>query len=248
MTVSFRLDGSRAMVTGAAGGLGRAIADGLSDLGATVIGTSRDPLTAQQLADRYGTAPCVLDAVDLGSMDRAVDRASEDGPIDILVNNAGVNAPQPALQVDESTWNRILDTNLKGPFFLTQAVARRLVAAGRPGAVVNVSSQAGSVGIEERAAYCASKGGLDQLTRVLAIELAAHGIRVNGVGPTFVETALTRSSLARPEVREEFLGRIPLGMFAQPEDVVGAAAFLAGPMSSMVTGHTLLVDGGWTAR
>ena len=247
MSVNFRLDGRRALVTGAGGGLGRAIADGLADLGAQVVATSRDASTAAELAERYGTTPCVLDVLDTASIEATVAEISSDKPIDILVNNAGVNHPQPVLDVDEGSWDHVLDTNLKGVFFLTQAIARRICADGGSGSVVNIGSQAGSVGIEERAAYCASKGGLVQLTRVLAIELAQQGIRVNTVAPTFVLTELTRATLERPELREHFLGRIPMGRFAEPEDVVGAVAFLAGPMSSMVTGHTLLVDGGWTA-
>ncbi len=247
MSVDFRLDGRRALVTGAGGGLGRAIADGLAELGAQVVATSRDVSTAAELAMRYGTAPCILDVLDTASIEATVAEIFSDHPIDILVNNAGVNHPQPVLDVDERSWDHVLDTNLKGVFFLTQAVARRICADGGRGSVVNIGSQAGSVGIEERAAYCASKGGLEQLTRVLAIELAQQGIRVNTVAPTFVLTELTRATLERPDLRENFLGRIPMGRFAEPEDVVGAVAFLAGPMSSMVTGHTLLVDGGWTA-
>jgi NAD(P)-dependent dehydrogenase (short-subunit alcohol dehydrogenase family) len=235
------------MVTGAAGGLGRAIADGLAELGAQVVATSRDADTAAELAGRYGTPPCVLDVLDVASLHATADQVLAGGPVDILVNNAGVNRPQSALEVEESAWDSVLDTNLKGVFFLTQAVARSMVESGRGGSVVNIGSQAGSVAIEERSAYCASKGGLEQITRVLAIELAGHGVRVNTVAPTFVLTNLTRSTLERPDVRDKFLRQIPLGRFAEPQDVVGAVAFLAGPMSAMVTGHALLVDGGWTA-
>lgn len=247
MTVDFRLDGRRALVTGAGRGLGRAIADGLTELGAQVIATSRDPGTAVALAERYGTQPCALDVQDVQGIRNAVDEVWRSAPLDILVNNAGVNVPQPVLDVDEDSWDTVVDTNLKGTFFVTQAFARLASRDGRPGAVISIGSQAGMVGIEERAAYCASKGGLVQLTKVLAIELAPMSIRVNSVAPTFIRTELTRSTLERPEVAERLLARLPIGRFGEPEEVVGAVVYLAGPMASLVTGHTLLVDGGWTA-
>lgn len=248
VTVDFGLKRRRALVSGAAGGLGTAIADGLAELGAQVVATSRDVRTAHRLAERYGTNPCTLDVRDTASIQTVVDQVWADGGLDILVNNAGVNRPAAMLDVTESDWDTVVDTNLKGVFFLTQAVVGHMRAENRPGSVVNIGSQAGAVGIEERAAYCASKGGLVQLTRALALELAEHDIRVNSVAPTFVLTELTRSTLEQPELRERFLGRIPMGRFARPEDVVGAVAYLSGDMSAMVTGHTLLVDGGWTAR
>jgi NAD(P)-dependent dehydrogenase (short-subunit alcohol dehydrogenase family) len=243
--MDFRLDGKRALVSGAGRGLGRAIADGLAELGAEVIGTSRDPAQARHIAERYGTAPTTLDVTDIASYPDIVKNA---WPIDILVNNAGVNVPQSVLDVDESSWDLVLDTNLKGAFFLTQAVVRKMRAEGRAGSIINIGSQAGEVGIEERSAYCASKAGLHQITKVMALELARENIRVNAVAPTFVLTDLTKVTLNNPEWRARVLDRIPAGRFAEPEDVVGAVAFLAGPTAAMVTGHVLLVDGGWTAR
>lgn len=245
--MDFRLDGKRALVTGAGRGLGRAIADGLAELGAEVIGTSRDTRTAAEIADRYGTKPTVLDVTDIRAIRPTIEAIWSDGPLDILVNNAGLNRPQPVLEVDEETWDAIFATNLKGVFFCTQAVVRLLVESGRPGSIVHVGSQAGSVGLEERSAYCSSKGGLHQLTKVMAIELARHDIRVNAVAPTFVPTELNRSTLERPELRDLFVSRIPLGRFGEASEVAGAVAYLAGPMSSLVTGHILAVDGGWTA-
>lgn len=243
--MDFRLDGKRALVTGAGRGLGRAIADGLAELGAEVVGTSRDPAEAKRIAERYGTAPTTVDVTDIASFAEIAENA---WPIDILVNNAGVNVPQSVLDVDESSWDLVVDTNLKGAFFLTQAVVRKMLAEGRAGSVINVGSQAGEVGIEERSAYCASKAALHQITKVMALELARSNIRVNAVAPTFVLTDLTRTTLENPEWRARVLDRIPVGRVAEPEDVVGAVAFLAGPTASMVTGHILLVDGGWTAR
>lgn len=245
--VSFRLDDRRALVTGGAGGIGSAIADALAELGAQVVATSRDSATADELAVRYGTAPCVLDMMDVASMERAVEGVWTHGPIDILVNNAGVNRPASMQDVTEQMWDEVLDTNLKGVFFLTQAVVKQMTKRGAGGSIVNIGSQAGAVGIEQRAPYCASKGGLVQLAQVLALELAEHRIRVNNVSPTFVLTDLTRETLEQPELRDRFLSRIPLGRFGDPEDVVGAVAYLAGDMAAMVTGHSLLVDGGWTA-
>jgi 2-deoxy-D-gluconate 3-dehydrogenase len=243
--MDFRLDGQRALVSGAGRGLGRAIADGLAELGAEVIGTSRDPAEAKRIADRYGTAPTTVDVTDIASFPDIVENA---WPIDILVNNAGVNVPQSVLDVDEASWDLVLDTNLKGAFFLSQAVVRKMLADGRAGSIINVGSQAGEVGIEERSAYCASKAGLHQITKVMALELARENIRVNAVAPTFVLTDLTKVTLNNPEWRARVLDRIPAGRFAEPADIAGAVAFLAGPTAAMVTGHVLLVDGGWTAR
>lgn len=245
--MDFRLDGKRALVTGAGRGLGRAIADGLAELGAEVVGTSRDAATATTIAERYGTKPALLDVTDTAAIRATVEEIWADGPLDILVNNAGYNRPQPILEVDEETWDAVFDTNLKGVFFCSQAVIRLMRAAERAGSIVHVGSQAGSVGLEERSAYCSSKGGVHQLTKVMAIELAQQGIRVNAVAPTFVPTELNRSTLERPELRELFLSRIPMHRFGDASEVAGAVAYLAGPMSSLVTGHVLHVDGGWTA-
>ena len=149
--------------------------------------------------------------------------------------------------VDEASWDAVLDTNLKGTFFAAQAAARHMVTSGEGGRIINVTSQAGVVGIEERSAYGASKGGAGLLTKVLAIELAQHGITVNAVAPTFIATELTRDTLENPAWRERILSRIPLGRVGDAEDVAAAAVYLASPAAAMVTGHTLLVDGGWTA-
>ena len=247
--LDFRLDGRVALVTGAGRGLGRAIADTLRELGATVHGTSRDAATAETVAERLGTPPLVTDMTDTASLEALVATLFDGGTgIDLLVNNAGVNIPKPSIDVTEGDWDAVLDTNLRGTFFLSQAVGRRWLAEGRRGSILNIASQAGIVGIEERAAYGSSKAALIHLTKVLAVEWAGAGIRVNAVAPTFVRTELTASTLDRPDWAAELLGRIPLGRFGEPEDIVGGVAFLLGDAASLITGHTLVIDGGYTVR
>lgn len=246
--MSFRLDNKVALVTGASRGLGAGIADGLRAAGATVVGTSRDRESADRVAERLNTIPVVMNAIDATSVREGVDRvASELGRIDILVNNAGLNIPQGLFEVDEMSWDEVIDTNLKGTFFASQAAARHMVSDNNGGRIINIASQAGVVGIEERSAYGASKGGAITLTKVLAIELARHEVTVNAVAPTFVATELTRGTLDDPEWRERILSRIPMGQVGEVEDVVAAVVYLASPAAKMVTGHTLMVDGGWTA-
>jgi NAD(P)-dependent dehydrogenase (short-subunit alcohol dehydrogenase family) len=247
MSLSFRLDGKVALVTGGSRGIGAGISDAFRDLGATVVGTSRDPDLAVEIAGRLDSIPVQMDVSEIASVRAGIDKvASEMGRLDILVNNAGVNIPQGLFEVDEESWDAVIDTNLKGTFFATQAAARHMVEHGE-GSIINVASQAGVVGIEERSAYGSSKGGVVILTKVLALELARQGITVNAVAPTFVATELARNVLADPEWRERILSRIPLGRVAEVDEVAAAAAYLASPAASMVTGHTLLVDGGWTA-
>ena len=248
MSPSFRLDGKVAMVTGASRGLGAGIADTLKEAGATVVGTSRKQDSVEQVAERLGSVPVAMDVSNVASVRAGVDRvASEFGRLDVLVNNAGLNIPQGVFDVDEASWDDVIDTNLKGTFFAAQAAARHMVDRGEGGRIVNVASQAGVVGIENRSAYGASKGGAVLLTKVLAIELAQYGITVNAVAPTFITTELSRSTLEDPVWRERILSRIPLGRVGEVEDVAAATVYLASPAARMVTGHTLLVDGGWTA-
>jgi NAD(P)-dependent dehydrogenase (short-subunit alcohol dehydrogenase family) len=168
-------------------------------------------------------------------------------PLDILVNNAGTNRPMPLTETTEADYDLVTDLNVRAALFASKAFARSLIAAARPGVIINVSSQMGHVGAANRTVYCATKFALEGMTKAMAIELAPHGIRVNSLCPTFIETAMTASMLARPEFRAEVLAKIPLGRLARVEDVMGAAVFLASDAAAMVTGAALLVDGGWTA-
>jgi 2-dehydro-3-deoxy-D-gluconate 5-dehydrogenase len=253
---SLRVDGKIAIVTGTGTGLGQASALALAQAGASVVMTELPPklaaaeATARQATEEYGAKTLVapLDLLQLDTIGALVDQAVEHfGRIDILVNNAGINIQRMALDVTEDDWDKVLDVNLKGLFFTSQAVARVMVRQGTGGKIVNIASQMGVVGYIKRAAYCSSKAGVVNLSRVLAFEWAQYGIRVNCIGPTFVETPLTAPMFEDKAFRDDVLHRIPLGRLGKPEDVVGAVIYLASPASDMVTGHTLLVDGGWTA-
>lgn len=251
--VSFDLSGKVAIVTGGGRGIGYHIALALARHGADLVISSRTISELEKAADEIsGVGRRVLtqevDVRRIPEIERMVDEALRVfGRIDILVNNAGVNIPQWALDVTEEAWDAIIDTNLKGLFFCAQAVGRVMVRQ-RKGKIINVSSQAGSVGLLRRAAYCASKGGVNLLTKVLAIEWAQYNVNVNAVAPTFIETPLTVPMFEDEDFREYVLNNIPLKRIGKPDDVAGAVIYLASEASNLVTGHVLLVDGGWTAH
>ena len=251
---SMRLDGKVAVVTGAGSGIGKATATAVAEAGADCVPTELpekikdlEPVCDAIRENGRKALPLSLRLPDMSSIDTFVAKTIQEmGRIDILVNNAGVNIPRDALELTEEDWDGVLDLNLKGLFFLSQRVAREMVETGG-GKIVNIASQMGVVGYYKRAAYCSSKAGVVNLTRVLAVEWAQYKINVNAVGPTFILTPLTQSTFDDPVLREDLLKRIPLGRVGQPEDVVGAVVFLASPAADLITGHTLLVDGGWTA-
>jgi 2-deoxy-D-gluconate 3-dehydrogenase len=168
------------------------------------------------------------------------------GRIDILINNAGINIPRLAVDVTEAEWDKIMAIDLKGVFFTTQAAAKKAFIPQGGGKVVNIASQMGVVGYMYRSAYCSAKAGVVNLTRVLAFEWAKLKINVNTIAPTFLDTPLTRPMFENKEFFNDVMSRIPMGRLATPEDIVGAAVYLSSPAADMVTGHTLLVDGGWT--
>ena len=249
----FSLTDQIAVVTGASKGLGQGTAMALADAGAHVVVTSRvlervEPIAAEIRKMGCEALPLALEVRDLESV-KAMVQATLDrfGRIDILINNAGINIPEPALLVTEAHWDRLMDINLKGLFFCAQKVGQVMVDQGR-GKIINIGSQMGLVGGKLRAAYCSSKGGVVQLTKVLAIEWAQHGINVNGVAPTFLETPLTAAFFENKAFYDEVVGNILFSRLGQVEDVLGAIIFLASPASDLITGHTLLVDGGWTAQ
>jgi 2-deoxy-D-gluconate 3-dehydrogenase len=246
---SFRLDGKVALVTGASRGIGLGLAKALAEVGAKVALAGRDEQALSALASTIpGSLVVPMDMTRISSIQHGVARVeSHYGQLDILVNNAGLGANHPALEVTERDWDELMDVNLKGLFFCAQAAARGMIARGY-GRIVNMSSQAAVVGIVDHAVYCASKGGVNQLTRVLSLEWSKLGVTVNAVGPTFIYTPGTAERLDNPEYRENVLRRIPAHKIGDISDVAGAVIYLASDAAKLVTGTCLLVDGGWTAQ
>lgn len=248
-TPSLRLDGRRALVTGAGRGLGFACAAALAEAGAEVwlasLGAPEVEAAAELLRARGDRAYALpLDVTDIAAVTEAV---TARGPFQVLVNNAGTNRPKPFEDVTEDDVDTLFALNTKAAFFVARAVASGLKAAGLPGSIVQMSSQMGHVGSVDRSIYCGTKHALEGMTKALALELGPHGIRVNTVCPTFIETPMTRDWLATPAFREQVLSKIALGRVGRVEDVMGAVLFLAGDASALVTGSALMVDGGWTA-
>ena len=249
MADAFRLDGKTALVTGAGRGIGRGIALALAGAGAEVLLNSRTPAELEALAAEIAASggrarPLPFDVTDSAAARHAIVGL---GRLDILVNNAGVNRPQPFLDVDDETLDRLISVNLRAAFVVAQAAARLMVEAGS-GIVINMSSQMGHVGSERsRTVYVMTKHALEGLTKAMAVELAPKGVRVVSIAPTFVETPLTRPFFDDPDTRKWILDRIPRGRAGTIEEVANAVVFLASPAAGLVTGSSLLVDGGWTA-
>ena len=248
-TPSFRLDGRRALVTGASSGIGLGCAVAMAQAGAHTILAARRESELDQAVEAIrasgGSAEAVvLDVADIDAIDHVV---SELGPFDILVNSAGTTRHTPTIETTPEDFDVVSDVNLKGAYFLTQKVAKGLIAAGKPGSLINISSQMGHVGGQERAVYCGTKHAVEGFTKAMAIEFGPHGIRVNTVGPTFIKTPLTEPTFARPELKAWVEDKIKLGRIGEVEDIMGVVVFLASDAAALITGTHILVDGGWTA-
>jgi NAD(P)-dependent dehydrogenase (short-subunit alcohol dehydrogenase family) len=246
---SFRLDGKRALVTGAGRGIGLAAAFALAEAGAHVTLAARTQseieAAAAAIRERGQAADAlVLDVTDLAAMQRALAAAA---PFGILLNNAGTNRPRPLVDVTIEDFDAIMTLNVRAAYFVAQAVSRRLIETRQPGSIINVSSQMGHVGAANRTVYCASKHAMEGFTKAMAIELAPHNIRVNSLGPTFLDTPLTRPFFQNRAFHDEVVSKIKLGRLGTVDDLMGAILFLASDASSLMTGSALVVDGGWTA-
>ncbi len=240
------LTGKVALVTGAGRGIGKACAMMFAEAGAKVIAVARTQSELDLLAADY---PGLIETWTADVLDPALAAKVEGlSRLDILVNNAGGNKPEPFTDVTPETLNSIVALNVTAPFLLAQAAVRVMLQEKIKGAIVNMSSQMGHVGSPRRTVYCATKHAIEGLTKAMAVELAPHGIRVNAVAPTFIETPLTAPMLSDPAFRSFVLDKIPLGHMGQVSDVAEAVFYLASPAAAMVTGHSLVVDGGWTAQ
>ena len=248
-TPSFRLDGRRALITGAGRGLGLAAAAALAEAGAHVVLVARtasevDAVAAAIVATGGSAEALMLDVLDRAMCDRVL---SAQAPFDVLVNNAGTNRPKPMTDVSLEDYDTVMDLNVRAAYFVARTVATAMLATKRRGSIINVSSQMGHVGGADRTVYCASKHAIEGLTKAMAIELGPAGIRVNTLCPTFIVTELNRAYFDDPGFRDFVLGKIKLGRLGAIEDVMGPVVFLASDASALVTGSALMIDGGWTA-
>jgi len=238
------LTGRTAVVTGASRGLGATIALALAEAGARVQAVARSGAELDQLAGLHSNITPLVGDVTQANFVQGLAQIE----IDILVNNAGMNRPLLIEDVDIETLDQMLGLNVRAAFLVAQAAARSMLAHGRGGSIINITSQMGHVGSPKRTVYCMTKHALEGLTKAMAVELAPRGIRVNSVAPTFIETPMTKPMLDNPDFLGFVKSMIPLGRIGQPQDVAAAVLYLASPASRMVTGTSLLVDGGWTAQ
>jgi len=249
-TPSFRLDGKRALVTGASSGIGLAAAAALAQAGAEVVLVARGAdrlaeVAAEFAANGFSAKPLPLDITDIAATEVAL---ADHGPFDVLVNSAGLARHSPALNTTVQDYDAVMGVNLRAAYFLTRAVARGLIEAHKPGSLINISSQMGHVGGPDRAVYCATKHALEGMTKAMAIEWGPHAVRVNTLCPTFIRTPLAEQTLANPERRKWIEDKIKLGRVGEVEDIMGPVVFLASDASALMTGASLLIDGGWTAE
>ena len=248
-TPSFRLDGKRALVAGASSGIGLGCAVALAEAGASVTLAARRADRLEEIknafADKGWQATALpVDVTDIGATDAAI---SDAAPFDILVNSAGLARHAPAVETKPADYDVVMAANVRGAHFLAAAVAKQLIVAGRPGSILTISSQMGHVGGVDRSVYAASKHAVEGMTKSMAIEWGPKGIRVNTICPTFIRTPLTEQTFERPERVRWIEEKIKLGRVGEIEDIMGAVVFLASDASSLITGTSLLIDGGWTA-
>jgi NAD(P)-dependent dehydrogenase (short-subunit alcohol dehydrogenase family) len=249
-----RMDDLVALVTGASRGLGEEAAVALSEAGAEVVLLSRTREELERVANRIralgGVARILV--CDVTDVEAVHSQVMSLGRLDVLVNNTGMNIPEPFVEVSVERLDKQVGLNVRGAFVVAQTAARKMLEApnrrDHGGAIVNISSQMGRVGAPLRTVYCMTKHAIEGLTKAMAIELAPLNIRVNAVAPTFIDTPMTAPFLAKPEFREWVMSRIPLGRLGTPGEVAAAVVFLASPASSLITGASLTVDGGWTAQ
>jgi NAD(P)-dependent dehydrogenase (short-subunit alcohol dehydrogenase family) len=240
--MQIRFDGKRALVTGAGKGIGREVARLLAACGAEVVALSRTQKDLDQLAREIHCETLTADLADPRQAARAAESA---GPVDLLVNNAGISIPQAFLEASPEAFDHTMAVNVRAVLIVSQIVARNMIVRASAGAIVNISSQASMIALPDHAAYCASKGALDQLTRVMALELGQHQIRVNALNPTVTLTPMGAMAWGDPNKSAPMLAKIPLGRFAKPINVAHAAAYLLSDAADMIHGVSLPVDGGF---
>ena len=251
-TPSFRLDNKRALVIGASSGIGQGCAFALAEYGAEVTLAARrqQPLEqAAALINQHGGTAAVacLDVSDIARTQQRIVQLCQQQPFDILLNAAGLARHKPCIETTEEDFDMVSDVNIKSIYFVAQSIAKQLMAAGKPGSIITISSQMGHIGGIDRSVYCATKHAVEGMNKAMAIEWGKHNIRINTICPTFIKTELTQQTFDKPERVKWIKERIKLGRIGEVSDIMGAAVFLASDASAMITGTSLLIDGGWTA-
>lgn len=248
-TPGFGLNGKRALVVGASSGIGLACAVALAEQGAAIMLAARRGNRIREVAEEMAVRNWQVNVLelDISNVAETAEAVAENGPFDILVNSAGLARHGKAIETTAEDFDAVMGVNVRGAYFLTRAVAKGLLEAGRPGSLINISSQMGHVGGQDRAVYCASKFAVEGFSKAMAIEFGPARIRVNTICPTFILTDFTRATFDDPDKRGWILDKIKLGRAGEVEDIMGAVVYLASDASAMVTGTPMMIDGGWTA-